>query len=439
MSTSRTESTAEGTPASLQEEARRRYLNYALSVITSRALPDVRDGLKPVQRRILFGMWKDHSLTHDAKFMKCAKVVGTILGSYHPHGDSAVYEALVRLAQDFSLRYPLVEGHGNFGSLDGDAAAAMRYTECRLARISDELLSDLDKRTVPYRPNYDGSTFEPVVLPTRLPNLLMNGVTGIAVGMATNIPPHHLGELVDACVALVGDPKLETKDLLKWVKGPDFPTGAQLLNSKKELREIYETGQGAIRIRGEWELEELKRGGRQIIITSIPYAVNKATLVMKIGELVRERKLPWLTDVRDESTAEVRIALEVKKDADPDLVMAYLFKHTPLQTNFNVNLTCLVPTENPEVGAPQRLDLKSMLQHFLDFRYDVTRKRYEYDLEQLKKRLHILDALEKVYDALDEMIRIIRKSEGKADAAEKLMTRFGLDDVQADAILELKL
>ena len=439
MSTSRTESTAEGTPASLQEEARRRYLNYALSVITSRALPDVRDGLKPVQRRILFGMWKDHSLTHDAKFMKCAKVVGTILGSYHPHGDSAVYEALVRLAQDFSLRYPLVEGHGNFGSLDGDAAAAMRYTECRLAQISDELLSDLDKKTVPFRPNYDGSTFEPVVLPTRLPNLLMNGVTGIAVGMATNIPPHHLGELVDACVALVEDPKLETKDLLKWVKGPDFPTGAQVLNNKKELREIYETGQGAVRVRGEWELEDVKRGGQQIVITSIPYTVNKATLVMKIGELVRERKLPWLTDVRDESTAEVRVVLEVKKDADPDLVMAYLFKHTPLQTNFNVNLTCLVPTENPEVGAPQRLDLKAMLQHFLDFRYEVTRKRYEFELEQLKKRLHILDALEKVYDALDEMIRIIRKSEGKADAAEKLMKRFGLDDVQADAILELKL
>jgi DNA gyrase subunit A len=439
MSTSRTEHPTEGTPASLQEEARRRYLNYALSVITSRALPDVRDGLKPVQRRILFGMWKDHSLTHDAKYMKCAKVVGTILGSYHPHGDSAVYEALVRLAQDFSLRSPLVDGHGNFGSLDGDAAAAMRYTECRLAKISDELLSDLDKKTVHYRPNYDGSTFEPVVLPTRLPNLLMNGVTGIAVGMATNIPPHHLGELVEACVALVQDPKLETKDLLKWVKGPDFPTGAQVLNSRKELKEIYETGQGAIRVRGEWELEDVKRGGQQIVITSIPYAVNKATLVMKIGELVRERKLPWLTDVRDESTAEVRIVLEVKKDADPDLVMAYLFKNTPLQTNFNVNLTCLVPTDNPEVGAPQRLDLKAMLQYFLDFRYEVTRKRFEYDLEQLKKRLHILDALEKVYDALDEMIRIIRKSEGKADAAEKLMKRFGLDDVQADAILELKL
>ncbi|MFN7131898.1 MAG: DNA gyrase subunit A, partial [Myxococcales bacterium] len=395
-------------PAALAEEARRRYLNYALSVITSRALPDVRDGLKPVQRRILFGMWHDHRLTNEAKYTKCAKVVGTILGQYHPHGDTAVYDALVRMAQDFSLRYPLVDGHGNFGSLDGDAAAAYRYTECRLAAISTELLTELGKKTVNYRPNFDGTAFEPIVLPTRIPNLLVNGTTGIAVGMATNIPPHNLSEVIDALVALAADRSLETKDLLKYIKGPDFPTGAQVLNSKAELREIYEQGQGSVRVRGEYEVEELKRGGTQIIITSIPYTVNKSTLVMKIGDLVRERKLPPLVDVRDESTKEVRIVLELKKDSSAEMVMAYLFKHTPLQTNFNVNLTALVPVKGSDVGAPERLNLKRMLEEFLDFRLEVVTRRLEHELEQLKRRLHILECFEKVYDALDEMIRIIR-------------------------------
>jgi DNA gyrase subunit A len=429
----------EDVPAALHEEARRRYLNYALSVITSRALPDVRDGLKPVQRRILYGMWHDHRLTSDAKYAKCAKVVGTILGSYHPHSDTAVYDALVRLAQDFALRHPLVDGHGNFGSLDGDAAAAMRYTECRLAALSTDLLGELDKNVVPYRPNYDGSTREPVVLPSLVPQLLMNGTTGIAVGMATNIPPHNLGELCDALTALVKDPDLQTKDLLKWVKGPDFPTGAQVLNSKKELREIYESGQGAIRMRGEWKVEELPRGGQQIVIHSIPYTVNKASLVAKIGDLVRERKLAPLTDVRDESTTDVRIVLEVKRDAGTEMVMAYLFKHTPLQSNFNVNLTALVPTPDPEVGTPERLDLRGLLRHFLDFRFEVVTRRHEFELGQVKKRLHILEGFETVYDALDEMIRIIRKSEGKQDAAGKLMKRFELDAEQVEAILELKL
>ncbi|XXF75995.1 DNA topoisomerase IV subunit A [Myxococcaceae bacterium GXIMD 01537] len=425
-------------PAPLAEEARRRYLNYALSVITSRALPDVRDGLKPVQRRILYGMFHDQRLTHDAKYQKSAKVVGTIMGQYHPHGDASIYEALVRMAQDFSLRYPLVDGHGNFGSLDGDFAAAMRYTECRLERLASELLSELGKKTVPFRPNYDGTMQEPVVIPARVPQLLMNGTTGIAVGMATNIPPHHLGELVEALVALIENPDLTTKDLLKWVKGPDFPTGGQILNDKRELREIYETGQGGVRIRGEYKLEETKRGPL-IVVTSIPYAVNKSTLVAKIGDLVRERKLPLITDVRDESTREVRIVLELKRDANPELVMAYLYKHTPLQTNFNVNLTCLVPTDNPDVGAPKRLDLKSILQYFLDFRFDVVTLRFEYELGELKRRVHILEGFEKVYDALDEMIRIIRASEGKQDAAKKLMARFKLDEVQVDAILEMKL
>src|SRR5882762_4825736 len=425
--------------APLHEEARRRYLNYALSVITSRALPDVRDGLKPVQRRIIYGMFQDHRLTHEAKYQKCAKVVGTIMGQYHPHGDVAIYDALVRMAQDFSLRYPLVDGHGNFGSLDGDAAAAMRYTECRLAALAAELVQELAKRTIDYRPNYDGTQFEPVVIPARLPQLLMNGTTGIAVGMATNIPPHHLGELCDALIDLSRHKDLEVKDLLKHIKGPDFPTGGQILNSKSELRAIYETGQGSVRVRGEWKLEDLPRGGKQIIVTSVPYAVNKSSLVMKFGDLVRERKLTPLVDVRDESTKDVRIVLEIKRDADPDLVMAYLYKHTPLQTNFGVNLTCLVPTDNPEVGAPKRLDLKSILRYFLDFRFQVVTRRFDYDLKQVQQRLHILEGFEKVYDALDEMLKIIRKSEGKEDSAQKLIKRFKLSEEQADAILEMKL
>src|SRR5438093_5828982 len=264
----------DGVPAALHEEARRRYLNYALSVITSRALPDVRDGLEPVQRRLIYGMFHDHRLTHDAKYQKCAKVVGTIMGQYHPHGDVAIYDALVRMAQDFSLRYPLVDGHGNFGSLDGDSAAAMRYTECRLAGLAAELVAELSKRTIDYRPNYDGSQFEPIVIPARLPQLLMNGTTGIAVGMATNIPPHNLDELCDALIDLSRHKDLEVKDLLKHIKGPDFPTGGQILNSKSELRQNYDTGKGSVRVRGEWKLEELARGGRLVVVTSSPSALN---------------------------------------------------------------------------------------------------------------------------------------------------------------------
>ncbi len=425
-------------PTTLAEEARRRYLNYALSVITARALPDVRDGLKPVQRRILYGMWNEN-VTADAKFRKCANVVGTVMGQFHPHGDQAIYDALVRMAQNFSLRYMLVDGHGNFGSLDGDSAAAMRYTECRLQRLSDELLQEIGQDTVSFRATYDGRTEEPTVLPARLPQLLMNGTTGIAVGMATNIPPHHAGELIDACIELVKDSSLETKDLLKYVRGPDFPTGGQILNSKKELREIYETGQGAIRLRGEYELEDAGRGAQRIVITSVPYTVNKATLVARIGEIIIDRAVPTLVDVRDESTDDVRVVMEAKKDADVDLIMAYLFKHTPLATNFNVNLTCLVPTANPDVGMPKRLDLKSILQHFLDFRLDVVTKRLSFVLKQLNRRIHLLEGFEKVYDALDEMIRIIRKSEGKEDAGKKLVARFKLSEEQVEAILEMKL
>ena len=422
----------------LHEAAQSRYLNYALSVITSRALPDVRDGLKPVQRRILYTMWQQN-LTADAKHRKCAKVVGDVMGSYHPHGDAALYETLVRMAQPFSLRYPLIDGSGNFGSLDGDSAAAMRYTECRLARISDEMLEEIDQATVHFRPNYDGTKTEPVVLPARLPNLLVNGATGIAVGMATNVPPHNLGEVCTALVKLLDNPDLSSVQLCRYVKGPDFPTGGQILNSADELKEIYRTGSGTIRLRATWETASVSRSGRTVFITSIPYATNKAALVERIADVVLSRKLPPLLDVKDVSTDDVRIELELKGDADPKLVMAYLFKNTPLQTNVFVNLTCLIPTENEEVGRPERLDLKAMLWHFLHFRLEVVTNRLEHELEALRKRIHILEGFEKVFDALDEIIRIIRKSDGKADSAEKIMKRFGLDAGQTDAILELKL
>ncbi|MFA5909948.1 MAG: DNA topoisomerase IV subunit A [Vicinamibacterales bacterium] len=431
--------TGDGTTnVALHEAAQSRYLNYALSVITSRALPDVRDGLKPVQRRILYTMWQQN-LTADAKHRKCAKVVGDVMGSFHPHGDSAIYETLVRMAQSFSLRYPLIDGSGNFGSLDGDGAAAMRYTECRLARIADEVLQEIEQETVPFRPSYDGTKTEPVVLPSRVPNLLINGSTGIAVGMATNIPPHNLNEIITALIKLLDNPDLTTLQLCRWVKGPDFPTGGHILNSPDELKEIYRTGSGSVRIRSTWEAGPATRSEKKIYITSIPYAVNKSQLVEQIGDVVLGRKMPHLVDVRDVSTDDVRIELELKAGADDNLVMAYLFKHTSLQTTFAVNMTCLVPTENAEAGRPERLDLKQMLWHFLHFRLEVVTGRLEHEFEQLRKRMHILEGFEKVFDALDEIIRIIRKSDGKADSAEKIMARFSLDAEQTDAILELKL
>jgi DNA gyrase subunit A len=427
------------TSVALHEAAQTRYLNYALSVITARALPDVRDGLKPVQRRILFTMWQQN-LTADAKHRKCAKVVGDVMGSYHPHGDAALYETLVRMAQPFSLRYPLIDGSGNFGSLDGDSAAAMRYTECRLARLSDELLTEIEQATVPFRPNYDGTKSEPVVLPARLPNLLVNGTTGIAVGMATNIPPHNLNEICSALIKLLDNEEIGNAQLSRYVKGPDFPTGGQILNSQDELKQIYRTGAGSIRLRGTWDIGPETRSTKTIYIDSIPYTVNKAQLVERIAEVVVSRKLPPLLDVKDLSTEDVRIAIEMKKDADEKMVMAYLFKHTPLQINFAVNLTCLVPdAEDSEICRPSRLDLKQILWHFLHFRLDVVTKRLEHELAALKKRIHILEGFETVFDALDEIIRMIRKSDGKADAAEKIMKRFALDAEQTDAILELKI
>ena len=417
----------------LHSEVENRFLTYALSTIVSRSLPDVRDGLKPVHRRILYAMW-EMGLGPTAKFRKSAAVVGEVLGKFHPHGDQAAYDAMVRMAQDFSLRYPLVEGSGNFGSLDGDPAAAMRYTEARLSKIAEELLIEIDKETVGFRPNYDNSLKEPAVLPARFPQLLVNGTSGIAVGMSCSFPPHNIAEVIDGLAAAIDNPNIEVKDLLKFIKGPDFPTGGQILNSKKELKEIYQTGSGAVRIRGEYALEDLPRGKQAVVITSIPYQVNKAKLLEKIIGLVEERKLPQVSTVRDESTAEVRLVLELKAEANPELVMAYVFKHTDLEASFPINFTALKPNMEPE-----RLSLKEVIQYFLDFRYEVTTKRLNYDLKLLKARLHLLKAFEVLYDDLDTAIKIIRKAKSREEAAGKLKKYFKLDDEQTRAILEMQL
>ena len=423
----------------LGAEAEARYLNYALSVITSRALPDIRDGLKPVQRRLLYAMHQNLRLGGDARPRKSAAVVGEVLGKYHPHGDQAAYEAMVRLAQPFSLRYPLVQGEGNFGSLDGDGAAAMRYTEAKLAPLSEELFRDLRGATIPYRPNYDATLDEPVVLPSALPQLLLNGASGIAVGMATSIPPHNFTEVVKALLALIDDPTLTSADLLTYIKGPDFPTGGEILTPKRELREIYEKGQGTIKLRGEWKVESLPRGKRQVVITSLPYTVNKAQLVEKIAEFVGSRKIPQVVDVRDESTDDIRIVLELKGQTSDELAMAYLCRHTSLQTSFSINLTCLVPTGNPEVGQPVRATLADLCRHFLDFRFEVVTKRFEHELDTLETRLHILAGLALIADQLDTVIRLIRNAASRKDARAKLQQGFQLTEVQAEAILDIRL
>ena len=423
-------------PVPLDETTRQRYLNYALSVITSRALPDIRDGLKPVQRRILFSMFHNHRLTPDRPPIKSAKVVGSVIGEWHPHGDVAVYDAMARMAQHWSLRATLVDGHGNFGSQDGDRPAAYRYTEARLTPLALELLNELNKNTVDFQPNYDGKAEEPLVLPARYPNLLVNGATGIAVGMATNMPPHNLGEVIDAAIALIANRDASIADLMKSLKGPDFPTGGEILNSRNEIRAIYETGQGSIRLRGEYAVNTGEQGKSEILITSIPFAVDKATIVERIGELILTKKIPQLVDVRDESTTDVRIALECQKDADPHLAMAYLFKHTPLQNNFSVNMTCLIPVPGSSVSRPDCLNLKQMLEQFVDFRFTTVTRRFTYDLQVLEKRIHILNGFKKIFDALDQVLRIIRASDGKADSAAKLQQQFGLEPIQTEAILE---
>ncbi len=424
----------------LADETRRKYLSYALSVITARAIPDVRDGLKPVARRILFTMDHELHLRADARHRKSAKVVGDVIGKYHPHGDASVYDAMVRLAQDFAMRVPLVDGQGNFGSIDGDAPAAYRYTEARLTRAAAQLLEELGKDTVEYRDTFDGTGREPIVLPARFPQLLVNGGTGIAVGMATSIPPHNLVEVVKACIAVIDEPEISVKKLMKHVKGPDFPTGGDLVASRSELTEIYETGRGSFKLRARWKLEDGKRGPR-LVITAVPYGVEKAAIVEEIGAVILAKKLPVLIGVQDLSTTDVRVELELdsKSQVDPELVMAYLFKHTRLQVSVKVDMTVLIPTANPEVGAPARLDLKQILKHFVDFRFATVRRRLEFELRQLRERIHILEGFEKIFDELDKAIKIIRGSDGKADASAKLCKAFDIDEIQADAILETKL
>ncbi|GAB4148678.1 MAG: DNA topoisomerase IV subunit A [Planctomycetaceae bacterium] len=427
---------------SLSEETRRRYLNYALSVITSRALPDVRDGLKPVQRRIMYVMYQELRLTSDGKRRKSMKVCGDTTGNYHPHGEGAVYETLVRLAQDFTLRYPLVDGQGNFGSIIGLPHAAARYTEVRLTSIAEHLMNELRYHTVETRPNYDGTRDEPVVLPARFPNLLVNGTQGIAVGMATNIPPHNLGEVIKACVYLINHPDATVAKLMNSIKGPDFPLGGRVISDRRSLRKAYEEGRGSIKVRAEWKLDKERRKEvpNRLVIHSVPYGVSTGPLMETLGEIVAGRKLPQLVDVRDETNEKLglRLVLELKSGSDPDAVMAYLYKHTALEQNFAFNTTCLVPDEHGAM-VPARLSLVEMLQHFLDFRFTTVRKRFEYQLEQLLRRIHILEGMEIIFNGLDKALRIIRKSQGKQDAAQKLMKAFPLDTEQTNAILELQL
>jgi DNA gyrase subunit A len=427
---------------SIAEQVRDRFLTYAMSVVTGRALPDVRDGLKPVQRRILFAMYNDLNLTVDKKALKCAKIVGEVMGNYHPHGDSALYEALVRMTQNWVLRVPLVLGQGNFGSVDGDPPAAYRYTEAKLTRQAELLLNELDSETVEFVASYDGTRREPSVLPAQFPNLLVNGTAGIAVGMATQIPPHNLAEVLKACILLIEEPSSTVANLLDRVKGPDFPLGGKIVTDRTTLRKIYEEGTGTIKVQGEWKEEKLERDRKQIVITSIPYGVNKGELENTIGAIIEQRKVPQLTGQSNESNEKegLRLVLEVKPGTDPNLVMAYLYKHTELQKTYSYNMTALVPNDDGTRMVPKDgLSLKDLIQHFLDFRFITVKKRFEYELRQLRKRIHILEGFAIIFNALDQAIKIIRNSSGKPDAAEKLKSTFKLDDEQVNAILDAQL
>lgn len=407
------------------------YLDYAMSVITSRALPDVRDGLKPVHRRILYGM-RLNGLTASAKFQKSARVVGDVMGKFHPHGDAAIYESMVKLAQPFATRYPLVLGQGNFGSIDGDSAAAMRYTEAKMSRLAEEMLRDLEKDTVNWKPNYDGQQNEPAVLPAAVPNLLLMGSLGIAVGMATNIPPHNLRELSDAIAHLIDNPEATTDDLLKFVKGPDFPTGAVAF-SQKDISHAYNNGKGGVVVRGEAEIAEDKKGSFSIIITSIPYRVNKAVLQEKIADLVRDKKIDGIREMRDESTSDIRVVIDLKSGAQPQTVLNKLYKHTQLEETFHYNMVALVD------GVPQTLSLKVMLEEYIKHRAEVVRRRTAYDLKKAQDREHILLGLKKALDHIDQIIKLIRASRDVPTAHAALMKEFKFSAIQAQAILDMRL
>ncbi len=410
------------------------YLNYAMSVIVSRALPDVRDGMKPVHRRVLFAM-HDTGLTSFAKFRKSATVVGEVIGKYHPHGDQAVYDTLVRLAQDFSMRYPLVHGQGNFGSIDGDSAAAMRYTEAKLTKIADEMLADINKETVDFQPNYDGNHMEPKVLPAKVPQLLLNGTVGIAVGMATSIPPHNLGEIVDGTIHLIDHPDVTIEGLMEFIKGPDFPTYG-VIYDVNAIREMYTTGRGGIVVRAVATVEEMSGGKSQIIVTEIPYQVNKSNLIIKIAELIQDKKIVGISDIRDESTLEetVRIVIELKRDAYPKKILNQLYKYTAMQSTFNMNMIALVDGIQPHL-----LNLKSCLEYFVKHRQEVVVRRTQYDLKVAKARAHILEGLKKALDHIDEIIKTIKQSKDKEEAKENLMKKFRFSDLQAQAILDMPL
>ncbi len=417
----------------ISDELQESYLDYAMSVIVSRALPDVRDGLKPVQRRILWAMWES-GLRASAKYRKSASVIGDTLKSYHPHGDISVYDALVRMAQDFSLRYPLIDGQGNFGSQDGDSAAAYRYTECRLSKIAEELLIDIEKDTVNWLDNYDGTTKEPSVLPSKLPHLLLNGSSGIAVGMATSIPPHNLSEVIDATLHLIDSPKATTEDLLKFVQGPDFPTGG-IIYDKKSIAEAYSTGRGSIPVRAVAEIEERKKDNFNIIITEIPYQVNKSELLIKMAGLVTDKKIQGIKDLRDESDRDgLRIVVELKNDVPAQKILNQLYKHTDLQKNFNLNTIALVGGLQPQL-----LSLKEFLAQYIEHRKEVVRRRAEFELRKAKERAHILEGLAKALSVIDKVIETIKKSKDKEEARKNLVSRFKLTEIQAEAILEMKL
>lgn len=417
----------------VHEEVQKRYLAYALSTIVARALPDVRDGLKPVHRRILYAMSR-MGLAATAKMRKSAAVVGEVIGKYHPHGDQAAYDALVRMAQDFSLRYPLVEGSGNFGSVDGDSPAAMRYTETRLSPFAGLLLREIDQASTEFRPTYDAMGEEPEVLPSVAPNLLLNGSSGIAVGMSCSFAPHNISEVIRACRLMIKKPQATVDDLLKYIKGPDFPTQGEMLNDISQLREIYSTGHGAIRLRGAYYVEELSRGRIQLIITSIPYSINKSRLIEKIANLIRDKKLPHIHDVRDESAEDIRIVLEIKGKVNSESIMAFIYKNTELQINYPINMIAITPE-----GEPERMGLTTIISHFLKFRLEKTTLRLRHRLNILEKRIHILEGFAKIFQDIDLAIKIIRSAKSRRHAEEGLRETFEIDDEQIEAILETKL
>ena len=419
-------------PLNIEEEMQKSFISYAMAVIIDRALPDVRDGLKPVHRRILYSM-DEQGFTSDKPFHKSARIVGDVLGKYHPHGDSSVYDAMVRLAQDFNTRYLLVEGQGNFGSVDGDSAAAMRYTEARLSKLSDEMLADINKNTVDFGPNFDETLMQPKVLPCRFPNLLVNGSGGIAVGMATNIPPHNLGEVIDAYVAMIENRDISVEELMAYIPGPDFPTGATIMGTAGS-RQAYRTGRGKIVVRAKAEIEEMHGGKSRIIVTEIPYQVNKARLVEKIAELVHDKRVEGISDLRDESDRNgMRIVIELKKDVNASVILNQLYKHTQMQDTFGVIMLALVD------GEPKVLNLREMLSHYLTFQEEVVTRRTQYDLDRAKERLHILEGLIIALDNIDEVVEIIKKSPSSPTAKERLCERFGLSEKQAQAILDMRL